>query len=87
MSDCRCDPLVCPSDLRGSSIHSPTAATWLIANGIWTSSDSLADLWLDATLDQFQIDASSAWAAVPLDDEYASNSLSAGQSTTRSTRR
>lgn len=38
----------------------------------------VADLWLDATLDQFQIDASSAWAAVPLDEEYGSNALSAG---------
>ena len=36
----------------------------------------VADLWLDATLDRFQIDASSAWAAVPLDDEYTSNALS-----------
>lgn len=38
----------------------------------------VADLWLDATLDQFQLDASSAWAAVPLDDEYATDAL-AGQ--------
>ncbi|MUN62872.1 hypothetical protein GMA12_06910 [Kocuria sediminis] len=38
----------------------------------------VADLWLDATLDLFQVDARTAWAAVPLDAEYAANPL-AGQ--------
>lgn len=39
----------------------------------------VADLWLDATLDQFQMDASRAWAAVPLDDAYTSDALTAEQ--------
>lgn len=39
----------------------------------------VADLWLDAALDLFRIDASRAWAAVPLDEEYAANALSADQ--------
>lgn len=38
----------------------------------------IAELWLDAVLDQFHMDASSAWAAVPLDDEYARDPM-AGQ--------
>lgn len=39
----------------------------------------VADLWRDATLDLFRIDARTAWAAVPLDAEYAANAFSAGQ--------
>lgn len=37
----------------------------------------VADLWLDATLDLFQNCAPGAWAAVPLDDEYAADAFSA----------
>ncbi len=39
----------------------------------------VVDLWLDAVLDLFRIDASSAWAAVPLIEEYKADALSAGQ--------
>lgn len=39
----------------------------------------VADLWLDATLDLFQVHAPTAWSAVPLDAEYAANAFSAGK--------
>ncbi|QYJ04173.1 hypothetical protein KUV85_00390 [Nocardioides panacisoli] len=39
----------------------------------------VADLWRDAILDQFRLDASNAWASVPLDEEYASNAMATGQ--------
>lgn len=39
----------------------------------------VADLWLDATLDLFQIDARTAWEAVPLDAHYAEESLGSSQ--------
>ncbi|WP_284534515.1 sacsin N-terminal ATP-binding-like domain-containing protein [Nocardioides sp. T2.26MG-1] len=37
----------------------------------------VADLWLDATLDLFSTDPKSAWAAVPLDSEYADDTFTA----------
>lgn len=37
----------------------------------------VADLWLDATLDLFRIDAQRAWAAVPLHDEYEADAFAA----------
>jgi hypothetical protein len=36
----------------------------------------VAGLWLDATLDLFHIDPSTAWAALPLDHEYPADALS-----------
>ena len=38
----------------------------------------VADLWLDATLDLFHVGAADAWAAVPLDGEYAADRFSPG---------
>lgn len=38
----------------------------------------VADLWLDAMLDLFHIGAANAWAAVPLDGEYAADGFSSG---------
>lgn len=37
----------------------------------------VADLWLDAVLDLFRVDTRGAWAAVPLDDEYAADTFAA----------
>lgn len=39
----------------------------------------VAELWLDATLDLFQIDAQRAWAAVPLNDEYEADAFAASE--------
>lgn len=58
-----------------------------LADSQWNISlvELVAELWLDATLDWFQMDASSAWAAVPLIDEYASNAVAADQLSTATT--
>lgn len=37
----------------------------------------VADLWLDSTLNLFSIDPKSAWAAVPLESEYADDAFTA----------
>jgi len=52
-----------------------------VANSQWNIAliELVSHLWMDATLDLFRLDAPTAWAAVPLNDEYAENELSAGE--------
>lgn len=49
-----------------------------VANSPWNLAliGLVSQLWMDATLDLFRLDARTAWAAVPLNDEYAANELS-----------
>lgn len=64
---------------RFAAQFDPLANRRDLADGQWNIDlvGLVADLWLDATLDMFRTDPSGAWAAVPLELDYAADAFAA----------